>query len=175
MLALVTGGSGSGKSACAERLGARLAAEMPGARLLYIATMERGGVEAERRIARHVAQRSGLGFETAERPRALGTLDVPPGCVALLEDLPNLMANELFGGDPDRALPDVLALAARCRHLVAVAGDVFSDGGDYGESTREYMRRLAALQNGVARAADYAAEVVCSVPVTLKGEAPCGL
>ena len=91
MLALIIGGSGSGKSAFAERLSA---AAGPGG--FYLATMEPFGEEGRARIARHRAQRGALGFLTVERYTDLAGAQIPPGADVLLEDLSNLLANEMF-------------------------------------------------------------------------------
>ena len=169
MIALITGGSGCGKSTCAESLVARMP---PGPRV-YIATMRVMDGESERRVARHRAQRADKGFVTVECPTHLGDAPVPAGSAALLEDVPNLLANEMFGGgDPARVLPDIEALARKCAHLVVVTNDVFSDGVAYGESTAAYLRALAEINAAVARMADYVAEVVYSIPVPLKGANP---
>ena len=170
MIVLLTGGSGCGKSTYAEKL----VAAMPEDRRVYIATMQVYDEESVRRVARHRAQRADKGFETIERPKDLAGLRLAPGSTALLEDLPNLLANEMFdGGDWTRILPGLRALAARCENLVMVTNDVFADGVIYPSSTDEYLRRLARINAGAAALADYAAEVVYSIPVPLKGEAPC--
>ena len=71
-LLLVYGGSGSGKSAWAERRLLSLAGREPG-RAVYLATMSAGGEEARARIDRHRAMRArhgaeaGLEFITLER------------------------------------------------------------------------------------------------------------
>lgn len=166
MIALLTGGSGCGKSAYAEKL----IDAMPRENRIYIATMRVDDGESVRRVARHRAARAGRGFETVERPKDLRGLTVPEGCAALLEDLPNLLANEMFdGGDWRAIVPGLRALAGRCDHLVIVTNDVFSDGVDYAPSTREYLRRLAEINAAAAALADYAAEVVYSIPVPFKG------
>lgn len=169
MTILLTGGSGCGKSACAEKL----IAAMPRKNRVYIATMQVLDAESERRVERHIERRAGMDFRTVEQPRSLGEAPVEPGSVVLLEDLPNLLANEMFGGDAERILPDLRALAARCAHLVIVTNDVFSDGVTYPEPTGEYIRRLAELNREVATLADCAAEVVYGIPVPLKGTLPC--
>ena len=170
MIVLLTGGSGCGKSTYAEKL----IAAMPEDKRVYIATMQVYDEESVRRVARHRAQRADKGFETIERPKDLAGLCLAPGATALLEDLPNLLANEMFdGGDWTRILPGLRALAARCENLVMVTNDVFADGVIYPSSTDEYLRRLARINAGAAALADYAAEVVYSIPVPLKGEAPC--
>ena len=170
MTILITGGSGCGKSTYAERI----VDAMPRENRVYIATMQVCDEECERRVERHRAQRAGKGFVTVERTKGLGGIEIEPGSVVLLEDLPNLLAGEMFdGGDWRRIAPDLDALASRCAQLVIVTNDVFSDGVAYGESTREYMRRLAQINRHAARLADCVLEVVYSIPVPLKGEAPC--
>ena len=61
MIALVTGGASSGKSAFAEQL----ALSLPGPHV-YAATMRHGDAETEARIERHRAMRAGKGFVTIE-------------------------------------------------------------------------------------------------------------
>lgn len=170
MIALITGGSGCGKSTYAEGL----IAALPNEKRVYIATMQVYDGESERRVARHRAQRAGMGFATLEWEKNLAPERIEKGSIVLLEDLVNLVANEMFdGGEPARIVPALSALAARCRHLVMVTNDVFSDGVAYAESMRDYLRALAEVNRQAAAMADYAAEVVYSIPVALKGEAPC--
>ncbi|MDO5299961.1 MAG: bifunctional adenosylcobinamide kinase/adenosylcobinamide-phosphate guanylyltransferase [Clostridia bacterium] len=170
MTLLVTGGSGCGKSAYAERV---MEAVAPGEKV-YIATMRADGEEGARRVARHRLQRAGKGYRTVECPLDLCRAGVRDGEAVLLECLPNLVANEMFdGGDVSRILPALRALAGGCRHLVIVTQDVFCDAERYGASTRAYMRALAALNAEAARLCDSAVEVVYSIPVVLKGEDPC--
>ncbi len=92
----------------------------------------------------------------------------------LLEYIPNLLANELFdGGEADRIVPAIRALASKCARLVIVTGDVFSDGADCDGPTRDYLRRLARINAAIAGMADCVIEVVCSIPIPLKGALPC--
>ena len=170
MIVLLTGGSGCGKSTYAEKI----VDTMPREKRVYIATMQIYDEESVRRVARHRAQRADKGFVTMECPKDLGTLEIEEGSVVLLEDLVNLTANEMFdGGDPSRIVPALESLASRCRHLVMVTNDVFSDGVQYDPSTQEYLRVLAHVNGQAARLADTVAEVVYSIPLILKGEAPC--
>ena len=69
MTVLVTGGSGSGKSALAEQISERL--RQPEKPFYYLATMQVWDAECEARIAKHRQQRAGKGFCTIEmkRPR----------------------------------------------------------------------------------------------------------
>jgi len=170
MIVLVTGGSGCGKSTWAEKL----IASLPDEKRVYIATMQVYDEESVRRVARHRAQRADKGFRTIECEKDLASADVEEGSIVLLEDLVNLMANEMFdGGDAERIVPALKALAARCRHLVMVTNDVFSDGVTYAESTQEYLRVLAEINRQAAALADCVVEVVYSIPIAVKGALPC--
>jgi adenosylcobinamide kinase/adenosylcobinamide-phosphate guanylyltransferase len=164
MIALVTGGSGCGKSTWAEKYIQKL-----GGRKFYIATMQVVDEECRARVARHQTQREGLGFETIELATDIGNASVEPGSTALVECLPTLMANEMFGGDPERVLPGLTRLMDICGHLVVVTNDVFSDGLTYDPETTAYMRKLASVNRAVAERADLVVEVVFSIPVALKG------
>ena len=170
MIVLVTGGSGCGKSTWAEKL----VASLPEDNRFYIATMQVYDDESVKRVARHRAQRADKGFITIECEKDLASADVPEGSTVLLEDLVNLMANEMFsGGDVERIVPALEALAQKCRHLVMVTNDVFSDGVAYAESTQEYLRQLAFINAQAAQLADCVVEVVYSIPLCVKGELPC--
>jgi len=170
MIVLVTGGSGCGKSTWAEKL----IASLPNEKRVYIATMQVYDEEAVKRVERHRAQRADKGFATIECEKDLASSPVEEASIVLLEDLVNLMANEMFdGGDVSRIVPALEELAKKCRHLVMVTNDVFSDGIDYAESTQEYLRQLAKINLQAAELADSVVEVVYSIPVCVKGELPC--
>ena len=164
MIALVTGGSGCGKSTWAEKLAVGL-----GGRKCYIATMQVVDEECRDRVTRHRAQREGLGFETIEIVHDIGRAFVSPGSTALVECLPTLMANEMFGGDPERVLPGLMRLMNTCKNLVVVTNDVFSDGLAYDPETATYMRKLAEVNRAVAARANLVVEVIFSIPMALKG------
>ena len=170
MIVLVTGGSGCGKSTWAEQLVAVLQSE----NRIYIATMQVYDDESVRRVKRHRAQRVDKGFRTIECEKDLASADIGEGSIVLLEDLVNLMANEMFdGGDVSRIVPALNELAKKCRHLIMITNDVFSDGIDYDESTQEYIRQLAQINNAAAQIADCVVEVIYSIPFAVKGELPC--
>ena len=171
MLILIIGGAGSGKSDYAEQLVCRL----PGP-WLYIATMTAADEESRRRVARHRAARSGRGFETLECPSGLAQAAVPAGANALLEDLSNLLANEMFspeGGGAEAVRDGLNALSARCACLTVVTNEIFSDGMRPEGELLDYMKNLAGLNRELAAQADLAVELVCGLPNILKGSLPC--
>ncbi len=170
MLTLITGGASSGKSDFAEWLVCRL----PGERI-YVATMEPFGKENLSRIARHREKRKNKGFITMECSTNIGSLVLPERANVLLEDLPNLLANEMFsasGGGGENLTEELLMLSARCASLTVVTGDLFSGGNHYEGDMLLYLQRLALCGNALAQKADLAVEVVCSVPNILKGRIP---
>lgn len=172
MTTLVIGGAASGKSGYAESLLSDVGHK------LYIATMQPYGAEAARRIARHRALRASKGFDTLERFTALGALtdiQLPHGCSVLLECLGNLAANELFSpegaGEDAQAviLEGVALLARRCCHLVVVTNDVVADGVTYDAGTERYLALLGRCNAALAARFDRVVEVVCGIPIVLKG------
>ena len=170
MLTLVIGGAGSGKSAFAEALACRL----PGKKL-YLATMLPRGAEAQTRIEKHRAQRSGRGFETLERGLDLEHAVLPRGANVLLEDLSNLLANEIYeptGGGIDAVRRGLVHLIEESENLTVVTNEVFTGGADYDDESLRFMRLLAGLNRELAARADLAAELVCGLANILKGELP---
>lgn len=178
MLSIIIGGAGSGKSAFAEKLVCRL----PGQRL-YIATMIARDTESVKRIEKHRKQRAGQGFRTLERETDLaGAVGIDPTetlfpkrANALLEDLSNLLANEMFsqkGGGMDAVRKGLRALLERCGNLTVVTNEIFSDGVEYEGETLAYLRNLARFNRDLAGEADLVVEVVCGLPNVLKGKLP---
>ena len=173
MVNLVIGAAASGKSEYAEDI----VMSLPGEKI-YIATMEPFGAEAEERIARHRVLRAGKGFSTVERPRDLIGLTPEADWNVLIEDLPNLAANELFspeGGGADAVLSGVDRICKIVSSVTIVTGDIFSDGAEYDVGTREYMEMLADLHMRIAAKADNVVEVVCGIPCAVKGELPVNI
>ena len=175
MLVLVTGGSGSGKSAFAEKK----LLSFKGERRYYVATMRCYDDESERRVARHRKMRTGKGFCTVERPLDLAGMGELPRegserVDVLLECMSNLAANEMFDpeGSGERAFSIIQSgidsLLKQCDNLVVVTNEIFSDGITYDPATEAYMRLLGRLNTAIARQADEVFEVVCGIPLTVK-------
>lgn len=170
MLTLVVGGAASGKSAYAERLVLQTALPR-----YYLATMQVWDAECAARVEKHRRMRAEKQFETLECPLHLGTVRLPARGTALLEDLGNLTANELYdpSGAGEAAASAILdgldKLAAQCEHLVVVSNEVFSGGANYAGDTDRYLKALAQVNNALAARADAVVRVVCGIPVYHKG------
>lgn len=194
MITLVTGGSGSGKSAYAESL----LYSCEGIRY-YIATMQIYDAEGEKKVERHRKLRAGKGFLTIESPINVGKIQF--ACAgkaeqaqyrqeaemkvqgnaekksALLECMSNLTANEMFTKDGIKSAEEVVGkivsemqtLSQKLDNLVIVTNNVFEDGVIYDAGTMEYLKALGRINAALARLADRVAEVVVGIPVELKG------
>lgn len=179
MITVITGVSGSGKSEYAEQYAQMLAQNK---KLFYVATMKPYGKEADRKIMRHRKLREGKGFLTLECYENVGDLQLSSekeDSVILLECMSNLLANEMFCDQKQKdkkddkslvkkILQDIQLLEEKCSHLIVVTNEIFSDGADYDESTKDYIKSLGEINRGLVSMADYAAEIVYTVPVLLK-------
>lgn len=171
MIVLVIGGNGSGKSEFAESI----CMQLPAKKKCYIATMQAFDDESRARIAKHRKARSGKGFETLEQGTHLEQVILPGHTTALLECMSNLVANEVFapegrGMDCGEILKTGLHhLAEQAEHLVIVSNDVFADGITYDPETEQYMKLLGLANQEAAQMADYVWEVVCGIPLCVKG------
>lgn len=171
MMILLTGGSKCGKSTLAEWLVTQLAGG--NGAVTYVATMQAVDRDDFSIVTRHQEMRKGKGFHVIEQCRGLNRIDLPQGSVALLEDVPNLLANEIFGGDgPAAALEGITHLQALSSHLVVVTNEVGSDGILYADETLAYVDALGLLNQELAHKADAVVEVMCGIPNVLKGALP---
>ena len=173
MFMVVTGGSGSGKSAYAENEITKLGE----GRRFYIATMMSFDEESRKRIDRHRRMRQDKCFETRECYTGLKDERFPDDSIVLLECMSNLVANELFSkaGAADKTVAAVLEgidhLRKQVSHLVVVTNEIFSDGYHYDEATRKYQRYLGEINQAMGAAADRVVEVVYGIPIIHKKEA----
>ncbi len=179
MLTLIIGGSGSGKSAYAEKYVALLSERK---QRYYLATMQVFDKEGQAKIDRHRVLRRGKGFITIEQPcsiqEALGKISDTKESVALLECMSNLVANEMFSEDgfqcgdkiTDKIIDGIRVLRAELTQLVIVTNNVFEDGISYDETTMEYIRAMGSINQRLAAMADNVIEVVVGIPVVVKGQ-----
>ncbi len=181
------GGSGSGKSAFAEKRAEELhretAVEAP---LYYLATMQVWGPEERARVEKHRRQREGMGFVTLECSRGIERAEskIVPGSVALLECVSNLTANEMFREEEtlngqeaalenpqalaDRLFDGLLRIDSLTKEFLVVGNSVFSDGVSYDETTAAYLKTIGRLQQKIMEEASEAWEVVAGIPLRLK-------
>lgn len=193
MRVFICGGSGSGKSAFAEGLAQKL-----GKSLVYVATMPVVSDEDAKKVERHHRLRLGKGFTTLERPGTLS--DLPDGGETLLiECLSTHVANLMF--NPDNASADatqnsvslfssslsatdinrwtevikaeLAPLLKRKGNTIFVSAEIASDGTYYSPETETYKSVLTAINRCLVQETDAAFEVVCGIPVKIKGELPC--
>ena len=171
MMAVVTGGSGSGKSAFAED---KILSLGQGKRF-YIATMHPYDEESYKRVERHRKMRAGKGFETVECYTGLENLEFPQDAIVLLECMSNLAANEMFeesgaGADTVEAvLRGVRKLKSQVRHLVIVTNEIFSEAASYEGDSVRYQEYLGKFKQKLGEMADQVVEVVYGIPIWHKG------
>ena len=188
MLELVTGGSGSGKSAYAEEhicrihriLSRKAGRKLP---LFYIAAMIPRGEETLRKIERHRKMRETRGFQTLEWYTDIAgkirEKSLPENACVLLECLSNLTANEIYEPEgagenaADAVTEGVRMLKDSCAAVVVVTNEVFSEvpsesGGKTDEMT-EYKRILGEINRTLAETADQVTEVVYGIPCGVRG------
>lgn len=192
MMELITGGSGSGKSAFAEKRICRLHRRLCNERkketpLYYIADMVPHGRETEARIARHRKMRAGKGFTTLEWyvdiPGKLAEAssqltDLSDACI-LLECVSNLTANEMYepGGagvrTVERIVSGIQLLKTKCAHLVLVTNDVFRESVPDSAEMSVYKKNLGKINVLLSEMADCVTEVVFGIPVCVKDKTGC--
>ena len=171
MMTVVTGGSGSGKSAFAED---KILSFGPGKRI-YVATMHPYDEESHKRVARHRNMRAGKGFETVECYTGLKNLDFSEDGVVLLECMSNLAANEMFEEDGagentvEEIMEGVKKLKSQVRHLVIVTNEIFSEAAAYEGDTVRYQEYLGKINQSLGKMADEVVEVVYGIPIWQKG------
>lgn len=107
MLALIYGGSGSGKSAYAENWVMNHKDDKGVS--YYLATMQVYDKEGQKRVEKHRHMREGKGFVTAEHPQHIEDIlqnPISKKDTVLLECLSNLVANEMFTMTENDSLSD---------------------------------------------------------------------
>ena len=175
MFVTVIGGSGSGKSEFAENTAVKLGKS----RLVYTAAMKPYGTEGEMRIKRHRELRKDKGFVTVEKYTALKDLLVEKGDTVLIECMSNLLANEMFDeeGTGENSVNEIIEgidiVSQKSANLIVVTNDIFSDGENYTEETSKYIKNLAEINKYICLKSDVVYEVVCGIPIRLKGEEVC--
>lgn len=178
MTVFLSGGCKNGKSTLAEQTAVYLS--RPG-QLYYLATMIPHDAEDRARIARHVASRSGLGFQTIECGLGLEAAlqDADKEGTYLLDSVTALLSNEMFR--PDGSI-DLTAPERVARELTALG----PANEKHGVRQRLYLFRchdlrrphgavspgLAHIDRSLAAVCDAVAEVSFGGRIVYKGELP---
>ncbi len=171
MFYLLTGGSACGKSTYAESLVCQYHSPR-----IYIATMQPYGEESLAKIDRHRKMRAKKGFTTIEAQINIAEVQVPNKATVLLECICNLTSNEMFDEqgnvcDPRQKIVNgVTDLAGKCKNLIVVTNDVGSEFHDYDDLTPKYVDALGYINRELAAKADAVYELVCGIPIVIKGE-----
>ena len=193
MVVFITGGNDNGKSEYAEDLVIKLS---PGGRSagytrIYLATMGARDEESLKRIKKHIFRRKDMEYITIEKSFDVGSIDITNIDIAngskknvnedkggkrilLIEDIPNLLAGEMFKGTSfypdvaDKITADIMKLISACEHTVIVTNEVFSDGMIYDEYTTTYLREFGTINRRLAGYSDKVVELVCGIPCIVK-------
>ncbi len=167
MISLIIGSSSSGKSLIAESIATSFNENM----LYYLATMRNSDSETNTKVEKHRLMREGKGFNTVEKCISVCDIDINSGSVLLLECMSNLLANEMYLKEGSgecahtKIVEDIKKLSLKCKHLVVVTNDVFSDIPNYNEFCTDYINKLGFINNKLAKIADEVIEVVVGIPI----------
>lgn len=174
----ISGGVKSGKSSFAQRAALRLASGGP---RYYVATMIPFNQEDRARVARHVADRAGMGFRTLELGRNVDRcLELSaPGATLLIDSVTALLLNEMYpeghGGDADpgaakRCIDGLLRVAERAGNAVFVSDYIYSDAIRYDAFTEKYRADLASIDRALAGVCGTVLELCAGSILVHKGE-----
>ena len=168
-ITFVFGGSGSGKSAFAERLALERFRHP-----LYLATAEHTDAEMDARIARHRARR-GDAWGCHEEPLDIATAitSADPACDGiLLECLSTWLGNVLYHEDESawekRRAAFLDALRASTRGIVIIGDEAGMGIVPATPLGRRFRDMNGLLNQAVAAAADEVAFVAAGLPLWLK-------
>jgi len=166
MIVFITGGVKSGKSMYAQILSKYLS-DTKKLKLNYIATMIPYDKEDEKRIERHIADRSGWGFDTIEESFDLKNIDKDKlnDSVVLLDSLTALVQNVVFPLDesklrkePIDIYSDVQYVSSKATDLIIVSDYIFSDAIKYSDTVNEYLEIFGKCHRLICKDADVVIE-----------------
>lgn len=168
MNVFISGGCKNGKSMYAQRI-AKEMSEEKGVPLYYLATMIPTDDEDRVRIARHIGDRQGWGFETIEQGVQIGKAlekDVDAGGSFLLDSVTALLSNEMFQMDGtidldagERVCADLVDFAKKTGNTVFVSDYIYSDSRVFDSYTESYRKALAMIDRTLAKTCDKVIEV----------------
>ena len=175
MRIFISGGCKNGKSYYAQHLAK---AQHSGGALYYIATMRPVDAEDKARIARHLAERAGMGFTTIEQP--VGIEGLLGTCSAdgsfLLDSLTALLMNEMFRADgsanenaEEKTRTGLEKVMRGIRDIVIVSDYIYSDALMYDPLTEKYRRYLAGIDRAAVSFCDAVLEASYANLIVHKG------
>lgn len=173
----ISGGGKSGKSALAQRAALGLAGD---GRRYYVATMIPSDGEDMARVARHVADRAGMGFETLEIGRNIEKcLELAsPGATFLIDSVTALLLNEMYpdgqftSADPNaagRCIEGLSQVAELAGNAVFVSDHIYSDAIRYDNFTERFRCDLASIDRALAARCDTVLELSAGLVTVHKG------
>lgn len=177
MNVLISGGCKNGKTGFAQEIAMKLSG---GGKRIYVATMVPFDDEDRARIARHIAERVGFGFETLECPRNIAaclhtagedaTFLVDSVTALLLNELyPDLQAPEADPGAENRCREGLLAVAGKAKNAIFVSDYIYSDAARYDAFTEQYRASLASLDRALAAVCNTVIELCAGNAIFHKG------
>ena len=98
------------------------------------------------------------------------SLQVAQKPVLLLECMSNLVLNEFYdqeNGAEERILQGIKHLQKRCRDLIIVTNEIFSDGMTYDPESERYIQLLGRINRELGQMADSVTEVVYGIPLAV--------
>ena len=180
MTILLSGGNKNGKSGYGQDFAVKLAA---GGKLYYVATMIPYDDEDRTRVARHIENRAGMGFETIEAGRNIQNVfeTADENGTFLIDSTTALLLNEMY---PDshfeeadseaaaRCISGLLEITSRAGNAIFVSDYIYSDAARYDEFTESYRSSLASIDRALAQACDTVIEVCAGNLIVHKGQLP---
>ncbi|MBQ8994259.1 MAG: bifunctional adenosylcobinamide kinase/adenosylcobinamide-phosphate guanylyltransferase [Oscillospiraceae bacterium] len=174
----ISGGSKNGKSSFGQDIAVRLSKK---GKLYYVATMIPYDDEDRVRIARHIENRSGMGFETIEVGRNISSIfeRADEAGTFLVDSTTALLLNEMFPesyeaeADPTavtRCIEGLLEVANRAGNAVFVSDYIYSDAARYDSFTESYRRSLASIDRVLAQKCDVVIEASVGNRIIHKGK-----
>ena len=177
MNVLISGGCKNGKTAFAQDVAVKLSKN---GKQYYVATMLPYDDEDRARIARHIDERAGMGFQTLEQPRNISDClcAANSGGTFLIDSVTALLVNEMYpdmqmdGADPsatERCRAGLLKITKEAGNAVFVSDYIYSDALRYDAFTENYRASLAMLDRALAQACDTVIELSAGNVIFHKG------
>lgn len=170
MKVFISGGCKNGKSMFAQRVAKKLAGDGP---LYYVATMIPSDDEDRARIARHISERDGWGFDTIECGKdimsALSGAD--KNGTFLVDSVTALVLNEMDDTDyGKKCASELLEFAGSVNNVVFVSDFIYSDAVTYDDFTETFREALAECDKTLADICESVVEVSVCNKIYHKGE-----